>query len=272
MSVASQRFENAVLELFNDPRNGTLSEAAIKRWYKLRAPENTGAPQEPVVLARLDSGDPFLVEKPVGEGRVIACATACDADWSNLPARPAYLPLVQRLCVYLASNVYPPRNLETGQKLLCFLPAEAAGKKALVTGPDGIPVEVPVIKKGERGIVEYGPAQAPGLYTVAPAGGAPLHYVFNTDRKESDPARLSDTEIDELAKTHGVSIVHSGGEYRALEHRQRYGTELWKWILWALLGFLFLELILQRRFARPRGKIPGVGGIPAPAAAERRGR
>ena len=256
MGITSQRFEDPALELFNDPRNGSMAEAAIKVWFRMRAPEKTGGATDPVVLARLDSGDPFLAEKAFGEGRVIACATAADADWSNLPARPFFLPLTQRLCVYLASNVYPPRNLDIGQQLLSFLPADAAGKKALLTGPDGIPMEVPVVKKELRGVVEYGPVFSPGLYTLVPPAGQPIHYAFNADRRESDLARLTEQEVAELAKSHGVPVVHSLDEYRHLEHQNRFGTELWKWFLWALLAFTFLELVLQRWFTRRRSKVP----------------
>jgi hypothetical protein len=268
VGIVGQRFENPALELFNDPRNGSLSEAAIKVWFKMRPSEKTGGPLDPVILARLDSGDPFLVEKPFGEGRVIACATACDADWSNLPARPSYLPLVQRLAVYLASNVYPPRNLEVGQQLLSFLPSEMAGKKAILTGPDGVPVDIPIVKRGERGVIEFGPVRTPGLYTVAPPGIPPIHYVFNADRKESDLARLSEAEVNDLAQSFDIPVVRSSAEYKALEARQRYGTELWKWALIALLVFLFLEMILQQIFARSRGKVTVGSAVPKMSTSE----
>ena len=253
IGIAAQRFENPALELFNDPRNGSMTEAAIKVWFKMRAPAGSGDPNDPVVLARLDSGDPFLVERAVGHGRVIACATAADADWGNLPARPFYLPLVQRLCVHLASTVNPPRNLEVGRALISFLPVEAAGKKALLTGPDGTSIEMPVVKKDERGVVETAPLYQPGLYTLQPPGGQPIHYVVNADRRESDLARLSDTEIAEFAKVHSVAVVHTAAEFRDMVHRQRFGQELWKWALLGLLALIFLELILQRKFAGARG-------------------
>ena len=253
--IAGQRFENPALELFNDPRNGSMTEAAIKVWFKMKAPAQTGSPLDPVVLARLDSGDPFLAERAVGQGRVIACATAADADWGNLPARPFYLPLVQRLCVYLASTVYPPRNLDVGQQLVSFLPVAAVGKKATLTGPDNVAVEIPVVKKGERGVVEYGPIFNPGLYTLSRPDLPPLHYVVNADRKESDLARLTDNEIAEFSKAHGVPVVRSASEYRDIEHSQRFGRELWKWALIGLLVFIFLELLLEQRFARSRGKL-----------------
>ena len=251
--VAAQRFENPALELFNDPRNGSMGEAAIKVWFKMRSPGTSSDPLAPVVLARLDSGDPFLVERAIGHGRVIACSTAADADWGNLPARPFYLPLVQRLCVHLASTVNPPRNLEIGRSIVSFLPVTAAGKKALLTAPDGTTAEMPVVKKDERGVVETAPLYQPGLYTLQPPGGQPIHYVVNSDRRESDLARLADTEIAEFAKAHSVAVVHSSAEFRENEHRQRFGQELWKWALLALLVLIFLELILQRLFARARG-------------------
>ena len=221
----------------------------------MKSPASSGDPNDPVVLARLDSGDPFLVERAVGRGRVIACSTAADADWGNLPARPFYLPLVQCLCVHLASTVNPPRNLEVGRALISFLPAAAAGKKALLTGPDGTSVEMPVVKKDERGVVETAPLYQPGLYTLQPPGGQPIHYVVNADRRESDLARLADTEIAEFAKAHSVAVVHSSAEFREIEHRQRFGEELWKWALLALLAFIFLELILERKFAGVRTKL-----------------
>ena len=86
-----------------------------------------------------------------------------------------------------------------------------------------------------------------------PPGGQPIHYVVNADRRESDLARLADTEIAEFAKAHSVAVVHTSAEFREIEHRQRFGEELWKWALIALLVLIFLELILQRMFARSRG-------------------
>ncbi len=252
VAIVTQRFENPALEIFNDPRNGNLSDSAIKLWFKLQEPKNAAGAAEIVTLARLESGDPFLVEKPFGEGRVIECSTAIDADWGNLPMRPFYLPLLQRLSVYLASTVYPPRNLDVGRPIVAFLPVADSGKKATLTNPSGITTELPIVKKADRGVVEYDKTQLPGLYTLNPPGGSPVHFVVNASRIESDLQKLSDKEISDLASAHGVSLVHSGSEYKSLESSRRFGREFWKAALWVLLGLTFLELILQQRFARAR--------------------
>ena len=254
ISIRAQRFENAALELFNDPRNGNLADSEIKLWFNLHEQPSAAGPTKPDTLARLENGDPFIVERSYGDGRVILCATALDADWSNLPMRPFYLPLLQRLSVYLASTVYPPRNLAAGEPLIAFLPASDAGRKASIATPDGSTIEVSVQKKADRGVVEFGKTQRPGLYALKPPAGPTIHYVVNASRRESDLAKLSSTEMAELARQHGVALVHSTAEYKRLDHRRRYGRELWKPLLWAILAVIFLELVLQQRFARARGK------------------
>ncbi len=254
-SIISQRFENPALELFNDPRNGSLAEAGIKLWFKLTELPPVEGSSTSLTLAGLDSGDPFLVEHQYGEGRVLLAATALDSDWSNLPLRPFYLPLLQRLTVYLASNVYPPRNLGIGSPLVAFLPVTEVTKKTSLTRPDGSTESLSIEKKGERGVVEYSKTQLPGLYTLLPPDGKPVHYVVNASRRESDLEKLSAKEIDDFGKAHGVRIVRSGAEYQQIEQTLRYGQELWKVVLWILLVLCFLELIVQRIFSKASGRV-----------------
>lgn len=255
VGVVSQRYENPALELFNDPRNGSLGDAQVRMWFRMQELGKTAGAVEVTTLARLDSGDPFLVERPFGDGRVIACSVPCDADWSNLPMRPFYLPLLQRLGVYLASTVFPPRNLDVGKPLIAFLSREEAGRKASLQRPDGTTIEVPIVQRGERGVVEYAKTQQPGLYTLTPAGGRPLHFVVNASRRESDLAKLTEKEIADLAAAHDVPLVRSGAEFKALDHRRKFGLEFWRPLLWAILGLCFVEIVLQQRFARARGKL-----------------
>jgi hypothetical protein len=120
VAVVTQRFENPALELFNDPRNGNLSDSAIKIWFKLQETSNAA---DIVTLARLESGDPFLVEKPFGEGRVIVCChrRRCgleqSADASVLPAAiaaPFGLPRFDSLSAAQPRSRPAHRRVSTG--------------------------------------------------------------------------------------------------------------------------------------------------------------
>lgn len=254
VGIVSQRFENPALELFNDPRNGSLGDGAIRLWYKMKESSASLTAEAPETLARLDSGDPFLVEKKFGEGKVIACATALDADWSNLPMRPSYLPWLQRLTVYLASTIFPARNIEVGKQVAAFTSAAEVDKEATLTKPSGEVEKAKVVKRGTRGVVEFTRTQRPGLYTLQLPSGAPIHYVVNTERRESNLAKLSEKEIDNMARAHGVSLVRSSAEYKQVEQKRRFGTELWKGLLWGLLILVIGEMVLQQVFAGVRSR------------------
>ena len=252
-TIVSSHYDHPALEMFNNPRNGNLADAQIRLWYKMRDDVVVrGGDSDVTVLARLDTGDPFLVEKPFGEGRIIQCAVPCDAEWTNLPVKAFYLPLMQQLVTYLASRVDPARNVEVGQPIVALLPQGDAGKKAVLTGPDGVAHDLRIKDKGTRAVAEYGLTQQPGLYVLQAPDNQVFHFVVNTDRRESDLERLTPPEIEAVAKGMGAEVVGSWGEYRDLERTRRFGQEIWKFLLVALLCLMFLEMVLQQFFAKKK--------------------
>ncbi len=58
---------------------------------------NVGAGSGAWVLARLDDGEPLLVQKNVERGSVLMLGTSAHVGWTNLPLRPIFLPLLARL-------------------------------------------------------------------------------------------------------------------------------------------------------------------------------
>ena len=59
------------------------------------------APGRSVVL-RYENGAPALVASDVGRGRVLLLTATVDREWTDLPIRPGFLPLVQEAARYLA--------------------------------------------------------------------------------------------------------------------------------------------------------------------------
>ena len=59
------------------------------------------APGRTVVL-RYENGAPALVEAEVGRGRVLLLTTTVDREWTDLPIRPGFLPLMQEAARLLA--------------------------------------------------------------------------------------------------------------------------------------------------------------------------
>lgn len=247
--IVSGNYTHTALELFNDPRNGNLGDGEINLWRKL---ELRPGDASTTLVARLESGDPFLVEKKYGEGRILQCATPCDADWSNLPMRPFYLPLMQQLVTYLASTVYPPRNVDVGQSLAAIYPKDAAGKIAKVTDPAGEVHEITITSKEERALAEFSETQRPGKYLMVGPDQEALHFVVNTSREESDLRQLDRASVEAMAEDLGAAFVGSGKEYAELDEHRRFGREIWRPIFWAVLLLVFFEIYLQQRIGDKR--------------------
>lgn len=215
----------------------------------------------PIVLAQLDNGDPLLVEKKLGEGSVIQMATACDADWSDLPMRPFYVPMMQQLVTTMATQLTPPRNITTGEPAVALFSAdlmessEQAANQDFdlqLTTPTGFRRTVKTSIQGNRIMARFDGTSRPGIYSLQTPESETIHFVANTSRRESEPGLLDQQQLSALASTMEAQIVESPAEYLEQDRLRRNGWEIWRYVLAALLAFLFLELLLQQRFSRVR--------------------
>lgn len=249
--IAAQRFDHPALALFNDPRNGDLTRAEIRQWFTLVvSPAQHGQP-EASVLARLENGDPFLVEKSLGRGRVILAATACDADWNSLPLDPSYVVLMRELTASAAIVAPPPRNVPAGAPLTLTLPEAAAGSKVTVIDPAQQEHEVVAEARDGAATAEYRGSGRPGIYTFhTPDESVP--FVVTAGREESRLAAIEPSRLDALAQAAGAAVISSGAAYSSLDQARRFGREIWRPVFIAVVALLFAELFLQQWITRKR--------------------
>jgi hypothetical protein len=204
------------------------------------------------VVARLDNGDVFLAERQRGDGVVLQVCTACDADWSDLPMRPCYVPLMQNLVTTTAVSTMPPRNLSAGDTAVVLFPDAADDAVVSLVTPGGRRQMLTSERSGERGLARYSATQQPGIYRMTLPSAEVVHFVATTSRTESDPGTLEGDTLQKTARLMGATVVESSTNYREIDQRRRYGREIWKYVLGALLALMLLELVLQQRFARVR--------------------
>lgn len=101
---ALDTFASSVLSALADPAQSDLGSAAVTAYWRLK-PDAEDANVR--VFGTLDSGDPLVVERRLGQGRVLATAVSLDNRGSNLPALQAFLPLVHEL---VGSLMQLPKN------------------------------------------------------------------------------------------------------------------------------------------------------------------
>ena len=207
----------------------------------------------------METGDAFLAEKKVGKGVVLQMASSIDGDWSNMPVRSCYLPLVQQIASYLADQVTPPRNFPAGATFTHYLPEKDAGKRLTVKAPDGTTSIVKASRRGTQAVAEFAQTRQPGTYEITGEGIGKVKFVAQASTRESILERMSKEEIisagAELASS--VDYIDASEEdalakYLELDGNRTFGREVWKYLLLAVVILIFAEIVLQRIFGRVR--------------------
>jgi len=237
------------LDLFRPEKGQDWSSARFTNYFV-----TARASDEQVrILALYTDGRTAIAQKKVGEGKVTLFTSSMDADWSDLPVQPFYVPLMQRLVLDLASQVVPPRNLLVDQSLSCVATGPLALKPHLLYPPKGNPIALPVQRQGALSVFSYDRTQLPGLYTVAPEGGdreGRVHYTVSVDRRESHLDRLDDEGLGRLTDSEGLGARHvsTPEELVSAMGSGAGGYPLAKQLLVLALCFCFLEIYLTRRW------------------------
>ena len=254
--IANTYFEHPALSLFNDPRNGSLSEARIKKWIQL---DESQARNDPgvTVVARLENGDPLLVEKKWGKGVVMFLTTSIDTDWNNLPARPSYLPFVQQISTYLSEKVLPPKTVSAGFPLTHYLSEGKTETKYQLIIPNGSKRKLIPRKRKDRYVLEFTETRLPGTYYLSEESQVISKFVVLASRAESNLNKVEKEQIMEASTGISEKLTLIDGRdgkawnaYQAIDQHRKFGRETWKILLAVVLGLIVMEMVLLRRFGR----------------------
>jgi Aerotolerance regulator N-terminal/von Willebrand factor type A domain len=227
---------------------GTLQESikSARVWGYTRA----GAPGKAALIS-LANGDPLLLEQKVGAGKLMLFTTSADRDWSDLPVKTVYLPLIQSLTQYLAGGKRGmlDAGITVGTAKELSLPPGYVGKTLRVTKPDKQSVEVAIAGEKDRAQATIEGNDRAGVYRLAfPAGGekdsgTPPIYAANSpfleSRLDEIGARELQTKLSPIrAEVIPVDTLKKGGSR----------TDLALPLLALLIVTLLIEGWLAQRF------------------------
>jgi Aerotolerance regulator N-terminal/von Willebrand factor type A domain len=138
------------------------------------------------VAARLTDGTPLLLDKKIGEGRMLLLTTGLDNLTNDFPLHPDFVPFVEQTAFYLSGSERPGGSQVVGS----YLQLRTAKERA-------VSVEV-VDPQGRRplSLQEASTAQTyqlneAGFYELRLANGRQDVVGVNADRRESDLAIMS---------------------------------------------------------------------------------
>lgn len=277
LKIQTQSYEHPALVFFNRSTNGRLDTVEFNTWFRLACSDSSNSSEDgkdgrgnaptklvsksdtqdqrrtSLTLLALENGDPLLMENAVGRGRVMQWATDCDDRWSSLPLREVFVPLMQQLVLYGATTGSPRLNLETGQPLaVTWRHSDEKSDASMVDllSAQGSRYRLEPERRDEERTIRFSHTQFPGTYQLSGIGDRPLSVAVNARPEESDLAPLSDSALAGIAERLEADVQDSAEAFWQAETIKQTGREIWRWMLLALVVFLFAELLLQQSLTR----------------------
>ena len=195
------------------------------------------------VLLQAQGGEPVVVERKLGRGRVLVQAMPLGVSWSTLPLCQAYVAMLHEWLWYLSEPNLPRRNLAVGEALVEQAPKE---KTAELTLPDARHVELNASGSAPAAQFRYVSTRLPGEYALSTKGtgrAAVTKFYVQRNPQESDLKTFTETERQQLAALKefqlnaGVNDV-AHGKVQVPKH------PLEGWLLAALAFVLLGEIML----------------------------
>ncbi|MCC9609520.1 BatA domain-containing protein [Blastopirellula sp. JC732] len=214
----------------------------------------------PRILARFDNDQPFLVERQMGDGKVLLVSTGIDNLWNTLPRTNAVL-IFDRLLRGMLETTLPQRNFPTLTQV--SLPLESASTTTMVQlarpGVDGaeeLPigflddqtrgVTVPQLLRGGKYELTVSERQLSSDPTLSPEPPQTMILAVQPQAAESQIERLTHEDFESRGLSEKIKWL-SPGEVISLAGAQIRGQDWWKYLIGLALACLLIEMLLIAR-------------------------
>jgi hypothetical protein len=207
-------FTHPLFVSFASPRYNDFTKIHFWQHHPLKLNDSAATR----VIARFDNGDPWLLERIVGKGRILALTSSWSPNDSQLAVSSKFVPLIGSLLDLACGSTRPLQGVLVGDSV-----ASGSGEAASYAAP-GIHVN--------------------GTESVA----------VNLAPAESDTAPMQMEQLEQLGVKRGTDLTRAE---RLSRIRQQRDTELegrqkvWRWLLVACLVLLIGETLWAARAARP---------------------
>jgi hypothetical protein len=233
-------FRHPLFAPFADPR---FSDFTKVHFWKYRRMTEAGLGGRTV--ARFDSGDPALLEVPVGRGKVYVLATSWSLEDSQLALSTKFIPFLYALLEQSGAPMPAASLYLVGDTLPISAGAAAQPSSRSLRLPDGSQRSL------TAAAVEFDQTTLPGIYAMEPVGSG-TRFAVNLDAVESRLAPLSAEELERLGApvARPVPAETPGRQTRLQSAELENHQKLWRWVLLATMGVLLVETLLAGRAAR----------------------
>lgn len=244
--LARLESSHPVFRVFDLPGGESIQSVSVYS-YMLLEPSPLGRSE---TLLSYGDGGPALVERAVGSGRVALLTTSIDRDWTDLPIRTAFLPLMRRTVRYLARRgaTEGGQTGTVGERFSLDVESQSPERVTIIAPNQERYVLTP--RGGAEGTVSMVP-ETPGHYEVRLdiAGEErafdELMFSVNVPSDESDPLPPDDGFVAGVVEAARLAAFQ--GDPTDVPERR---VSLWPPMLFLAVILMYAESMLaaRRRF------------------------
>lgn len=188
--IANVEYRHPIFAPFSNPNHGDFAKGRFFRYYQ-SVPTTDAS-----VIAVFDDGNPALVEKVYGDGRVLCFTSTIDREWNDLPIHGVYLPFLHETMKYLAlKQAGKVPDYRVGDGVNYNWSKESSGKEVAVFDPDRKETRMAL---NEQGSLFYETTSRPGIYSVHRSGEKRHYFAINVDTVESDLSPRNSEELTSM--------------------------------------------------------------------------
>jgi hypothetical protein len=262
--------QHPVMRVFEGENNPFLDAVLVFRWWQVELSGDDAVATQTAVAGKRGvsiparftdtENSPALVERALGDGRVVLITTPVDGDWTNWPADPSYVVSMQQLARYLAPPTAGAGNVPVGAAITHPVDLTQYARDAVIVLPDQStqPVQAVPGDQAESSTlwrIDVPDAVHRGFYRLelTPKQSDETEVVLfaaNVDAGEGDLRQADVQQLRRRFKEAPVQFVSGAGSLSLEAVGAKW--EIWPWIVGALLGVLCLEQVLGWVFGRRR--------------------
>lgn len=245
-----------------DSDASSLGKVDIFSWWTSELDEEQIGKTVQVPLRLNDGANSVaMVERSLGDGRVVVFTIPADGDWSMWPGVPAtFVPVMFDLIDYLVGNTASETTFTLGESISYPVDLSAYQNRVSLRDPKKEKTETvakPIDETSEQSLLyraEFANLNRAGFYTASltrhTGAVEPVLFATNYDTQESELDRLG--EEQRSAEFFGEKVTLVSTSELGKQTVSGGNTEIWIWVLIILFGVLVTEQFLGWWWGRKR--------------------
>lgn len=228
--------------LFAKDEKKNIASPDIYKYFK------SGTAEKGISIISLIDGSSFLSEYKQGEGKIFLLNSAPVLNWTNLPLKSVFVPLINKSVFYLAAKDRGQQKYFAGEPIQ-LNQGKAVSSMIKIVKPENTE-ELLTVEEAGNNFIHFNNTQAAGNYKFLADEKIIEIVSINTDPKESVTEYITAGDFEDY-----LNDINFKGSFLTVEKSEdpaqvvlqaRFGSELWKYFLFFALLLALIEMAVAR--------------------------